>query len=94
MPKVLKDNPIYINCPYTEKDYAKTYGAKWDPIKKSWYLTNKYQLNYIPKRWIIIKKYSPRVFIKHRIFTVLTPEQWFNKHGMYGPEYGSCYTGD
>ena len=58
MPKVLKDNPIYINCPYTEKDYAKTYGAKWDPIKKSWYLTNKYQLNYIPKRWIIIKKYS------------------------------------
>ena len=94
MPKVQKINKIYINCPYAEKEYAKTFGARWDPIKKSWYLTDKYQFNNIPKRWIIKKTYIPRTYNKHRVFTDLTPEQWFDKHGVYGPEYGSCYTGD
>ncbi len=30
----------YLNVPYSEKDYAKTRGARWDAIKKSWYIEN------------------------------------------------------
>lgn len=29
---------IYLNVPYAEKDYAKQYGARWDPNFKSWYV--------------------------------------------------------
>ena len=29
---------FYINCPYDEKDLAKTLGAKWDLEAKKWYV--------------------------------------------------------
>ncbi|KTD34695.1 DNA primase TraC [Legionella moravica] len=32
------EEKFYINVPYSEKDLAKELGAKWDPIKKSWYV--------------------------------------------------------
>ena len=32
---------IYIKVSYSEKDEAKALGARWDPIKKSWYYTSK-----------------------------------------------------
>jgi hypothetical protein len=30
----------YINVPYADKDEAKKFGAKWDFIKKMWYIEN------------------------------------------------------
>ena len=29
---------IYLNCPFAEKDDAKALGAKWDKIKRKWYV--------------------------------------------------------
>ena len=34
----MKEDKFYINCPYEEKDLAKTLGAKWDSEVKSWYV--------------------------------------------------------
>jgi ribonuclease HI len=31
---------IYLNVPFAEKEHAKTCGAKWDPKKKKWWVTN------------------------------------------------------
>ncbi len=28
----------YLNVPYAEKDAAKALGAKWDAVKKKWYV--------------------------------------------------------
>ena len=30
-------NKVYVDVPYSEKEDAKTYGAKWDPKRKKWY---------------------------------------------------------
>jgi hypothetical protein len=30
----------YLNCPYAEKDQAKTLGARWDKQKQQWYVPN------------------------------------------------------
>ena len=27
----------YLNCPFAEKDEAKSLGARWDGVKKRWY---------------------------------------------------------
>lgn len=32
-------NRIYLNVPYSEKDNAKQHGAKWDPKKKRWWVS-------------------------------------------------------
>ncbi len=29
---------VYLNCPYSEKEDAKKLGAKWDKVKKKWYV--------------------------------------------------------
>lgn len=34
------DNKIYLNVPYSEKDEAKSKGARWDPNEKKWFITN------------------------------------------------------
>lgn len=45
------EEKFYINVPYAEKDKAKELGAKWDPTKKSWYITK--ELNQIDfEKWI------------------------------------------
>lgn len=31
-------NRTYLNVPYSEKDYAKSQGAKWDAERKKWYI--------------------------------------------------------
>lgn len=45
---------LYLNVPYEQKDLARTLGAKWDRIRKQWYVVNKYDyykfLDWIP--WI------------------------------------------
>lgn len=33
---------LYLNVPYEQKDQAKALGAKWDQIRKQWYVTNKF----------------------------------------------------
>ena len=36
-------NKIYINVPYSQKDDAKSYGAKWDKSKRMWYINENSQ---------------------------------------------------
>lgn len=35
----MKDEKVYLNISYSDKDKAKTLGAKWDINKKKWYYT-------------------------------------------------------
>ena len=50
----MKENKFYINCPYEEKDLAKTLGAKWDSKVKSWYVPEGLDQNRF-KRWMVQK---------------------------------------
>jgi|GEM_PF-737131 hypothetical protein len=38
--KNLIDSPQYLNVPYSQKDLAKSLGAKWDNKRKSWFVPN------------------------------------------------------
>lgn len=40
---------FYIKVPYSEKDEAKRLGAKWDPVKKSWYYLDRDHVKF--KKW-------------------------------------------
>lgn len=44
---------IYLNVPLSRKEEVKRNGAKWDPIKKQWYIEDriflKPFLKYMPK---------------------------------------------
>ena len=31
---------INLNCPYSEKDQAKSLGARWDASRKTWYIVD------------------------------------------------------
>jgi len=46
---------IYLTVPYEEKEQAKKLGARWDPIKKQWYVRDSYEmypfLRWLPKRY-------------------------------------------
>lgn len=33
---------LYLNVPYEQKDLVKALGAKWDQIRKQWYVTDKF----------------------------------------------------
>ena len=37
--QILKDKKVYLNVPFSKKDFAKSNGAKWDQGKKKWYYT-------------------------------------------------------
>ena len=37
--QILKDQKIYLNVPFSKKDFAKSNGARWDQDKKKWYYT-------------------------------------------------------
>ena len=41
---------FYLECPYAEKDEAKSLGAWWDPDRKKWYVSNDVDRNLF-KRW-------------------------------------------
>ena len=43
---------IYLNVPFSEKDEAKSLGAKWDPMCKRWYYT-KISDSYKFEKWIV-----------------------------------------
>jgi hypothetical protein len=34
----MADSKTYLNVPYTQKDAAKTLGARWDTANKKWYV--------------------------------------------------------
>ena len=38
IPKVQKQKATYLNVPYANKDEAKALGARWDRMKKQWYM--------------------------------------------------------
>lgn len=45
------EEKFYINVPYSEKDQAKELGAKWDPVKKSWFIPAELnQINF--EKWL------------------------------------------
>jgi len=45
------EEKLYINVPYSEKDKAKELGAKWDLVKKSWFIPKGLnQINF--EKWI------------------------------------------
>ena len=37
----------YLNVPYLQKDYAKSYGAKWDSERRRWYVYKKNQHHFL-----------------------------------------------
>ncbi len=42
----------YLNVPYSEKEDAKEYGARWDPAKKKWYVgRDSRHLSAVLTRW-------------------------------------------
>ncbi|MBR3517809.1 MAG: hypothetical protein IKM88_03225 [Lachnospiraceae bacterium] len=42
---------FYANIPYNEKDFAKKYGAKWDPDRKMWYFATEEERTRWDNRW-------------------------------------------
>lgn len=53
---------IDLQCPYEDKHLAKGLGAKWDPVKKVWYITNPVSLTPFA-RWVredVHKFYKPK----------------------------------
>ena len=47
------DINIHIQCPYSDKTQVKSLGAKWDNIKKSWYIsksTENYKVKF--EKWL------------------------------------------
>jgi hypothetical protein len=47
---------VDLNVPYSEKDYVKSKGARWDPVKKTWYIEN--AKNLYPLLKFMDKKYT------------------------------------
>ncbi len=44
-------HPIYLNVPYCDKDAAKGRGAKWDRIKRKWFVPAGVDLTFF-KKWL------------------------------------------
>lgn len=71
------DNKIYLNVPYSEKDEAKSKGARWDPNEKSGLLL------------IPIINYHSQVGLKPKLRTHLAENSihqfiWFNLSNLAG----------
>lgn len=66
----------YINCPYTEKDQAKSLGAKWDNTNKSWYVPAGLDLSKFEK-WLTSeqeKSTKTPTNQQNKIYLYTTPE--------------------
>ena len=50
---------FYINCPYDEKDLAKTLGAKWDVEAKKWYVPEGIKIETFRRWWPENTKQKP-----------------------------------
>ena len=42
---------IYLRVPYAEKDEAKSYGARWDPARRQWYIDSSIDTTSL-KKWM------------------------------------------
>ena len=42
---------FYLECPYEEKDEAKSLGTWWDPDRKKWYVPNDVDRNVFKQWW-------------------------------------------
>ncbi|WP_347986969.1 DUF5710 domain-containing protein [Methylomonas sp. AM2-LC] len=45
----MSSTKLYLKVPYTEKDAAKTLGAKWDANQKKWYVPEKLDISLFSK---------------------------------------------
>lgn len=72
----LSTQNTYINCPYTEKDQAKSLGAKWDNTNKSWYVPTGLDLSKFEK-WLTSeqeKSAKTPTNQQNKIYLYTTPE--------------------
>ena len=42
---------LYLNCPFSQKDEAKALGARWDQVRKRWYVPEQSDLTKF-QRWL------------------------------------------
>lgn len=49
---------INLQCPFADKDAAKSLGARWDAARKTWYIVDMEDLTPF-MRWIKITNYQP-----------------------------------
>lgn len=67
---------IYLNVPFEEKDLAKKYGAKWDPLCKQWFTFESSDLKQFAK-WLIEPTNDTQKKVK--LFVDLVPQSaWFS----------------
>lgn len=76
--------PTYLSIPYSEKEEAKKFGARWDPKKKLWFSPD--NRKELLDRWPIYEEVSPiieligevRGFGSNTLFVDLVPRScWF-----------------
>ena len=53
---------LYLNCPFSQKDEAKALGARWDQVRKRWYVPEQSDLTKF-QRWL--PQVATSVCIKH-----------------------------
>lgn len=46
----MKNSRLYLNVPYSEKDEAKSLGARWNPERKEWYVDNS-KIYHLFEKW-------------------------------------------
>ena len=46
-----RKNRFYLDCPYAEKDEAKSLGARWDLDARKWFVPNDVDRNLFKKWW-------------------------------------------
>ena len=50
-----RKNRFYLDCPYAEKDEAKSLGARWDLDARKWFVPNDVDRNHFKKWWPTMK---------------------------------------
>jgi len=51
LPPVPFSQRVYLSVPFDEKDDAKKRGAKWDPAKKKWWISNDKATSDVIEKW-------------------------------------------
>jgi hypothetical protein len=85
---------IYMNVPYAEKDQAKALGARWNPIKKQWFIESPESLQPF-LRWL------PRHLMKPNTERPQKPQKPRRRHDRrtyhgttVGVHFTEAYAGD
>jgi len=64
---------IYLKVPFLEKDEAKALGAKWDPVRKSWFSESAADLTRLLQRWQVAGEDAPSPTRPAQVDKVPTP---------------------